>query len=95
MSKGQVYVVEITPHAVRSLKKLKRDRGLLERIDKAIGSLARDPRPPGCKKLPSSKFDNLYQMREGDWRILYAIRDDQIIVIILDVRRRDQAYRDI
>ncbi len=95
MSKGQVYVVEITPHAIRSLKKLKRDRDLLERIDKAIDSLARNPRPPGCKKLPSSKYDNLYRIREGDWRILYAIHDNQILVIILDVRRRNQAYRDI
>jgi mRNA interferase RelE/StbE len=95
MSEGQVYVVEITPHAIRSLKKLRRDRELLERIDIAIESLARDPRPPGCKKLPSSKFDNLYRIREGDWRILYAIHDDEILVIILDVRRRDRAYRDI
>jgi mRNA interferase RelE/StbE len=95
MGKGEVYIIEITRHATRSLKKLKRDKELVERIDSAIGSLARDPRPPGCKKLPSRKFDNLYRIREGDWRILYAVHDDQILVIILDVRRRNQAYRDI
>ena len=67
----------------------------IAQLDKAIDSLARDPRPPGYKKLQSSKFDNLYRIREGDWRILYSIHDDQVLFIILDVRRRDQAYRDI
>ena len=95
MGEAQVYGLEITPHAVRSLKKLKRDRALLRRLDAAILSLAQEPRPPGCRKLPSRKFNNLYRLRVGDWRILYAIEEDRIVVIILDVRRRDQAYRDI
>jgi mRNA interferase RelE/StbE len=93
MAKGEVHSIEVTPHAIRSLKKLKKDKELLERIDKAIDSLAKNPRPPGCKKLPSSKFDNLYRIREGDWRILYAVHGEQVLVIILDVRRRNQAYR--
>jgi mRNA interferase RelE/StbE len=87
------YEIRLTPHAHRSLKQLRRHQDLLGRIDNAIRSLAKDPRPKGYKKLASKKYDNLYRIRVGDWRILYAIQDDKLIVLVLDVVRRDQAYR--
>jgi len=62
-------------------------------MDRAIRALALEPRPSGCKKLVGKQFDNLYRIRVGDWRILYAIEDDRLVVLILDVVRRDQAYR--
>lgn len=93
MAKSQKYSIVITSHAERSLKKLKRESDLVRRLDRKIRSLAQDPRPPGCKKLKSSRFDNLYRVREGDWRILYAVEDDQVVILIMDIARRDQAYR--
>lgn len=93
MAKSQKYSIVITTHAERSLKKLKRERDLVRRLDRKIRSLAQDPRPPGCKKLKSNRFDNLYRVREGDWRILYAVEDDRVVILIMDVVRRDQAYR--
>lgn len=93
MSKPKTYVIEVTPHAERSLKKLKREIELIRRLDSRIRSLAQDPRPPICKKLKSGRYDNLYRIREGDWRVLYAIEDDRVVVLILDVVRRDKAYR--
>ncbi len=95
MSPRKKYEVKILPHATRSLKKLRRDRELLERIDREIQSLDENPRPQGCKKLRSSKHDNLYRLRVGDWRILYAIEDDKLIVLILEAGRRERAYTDI
>lgn len=95
MSPRKKYEVKIMPHATRGLKKLRRDCELLERIDREIQSLAENPRPQRCKKLRSSKHDNLYRVRVGDWRILYALEDDQLIVLILEVARRDHAYFDI
>jgi mRNA interferase RelE/StbE len=89
------YEVRITPHARRSLQRLKKNREVTGHLLEAISALAENPRPHGCKKLISSKFDNLFRIRVGDWRILYAIEDDTIVVIILDVVRRDQAYRGI
>jgi len=89
----RVYIIKITTHAERSLKKLKKDKELLGRLDAAIRSLAKDPRPPGSKKLRNTRHSNLYRRREGDWRILYAIEDEVLLVIILDVVRRDRAYR--
>ncbi len=93
MSKAKTYVVEVTAHAERSLKRLQRERELIRRLDSRIQSLAEVPRPAGCKKLRSSRYENLYRIREGDWRVLYAIEDDRVLVLILDVVRRDQAYR--
>jgi mRNA interferase RelE/StbE len=55
--------------------------------------LARDPRPPGARKLAGDRFDNLYRIRVGDWRVLYAIEDDRLVVLVLEVVRRDPAYR--
>jgi mRNA interferase RelE/StbE len=90
---GDGYEIRITAHARRSLQRLKKNREVTRRLIEAINALAENPRPRGCKKLISSKFDNLFRIRVGDWRILYAIEDDAIIVIILDIVRRDQAYR--
>jgi len=87
------YAVEISRSAQRSLRSLLKDRQLLGRIDRAIRALALKPRPSGCKKLVGKRFDNLYRIRVGDWRILYAIEDDRLVVLILEVVPRDQAYR--
>ena len=95
MSPRKKYEIVIMPQATRSLKRLRRDQELVMRIDKEIQSLAINPRPRGCKKLRSSKHDNLYRLRVGDWRLLYAIEDDDLIVLILEVIRRNHAYIDI
>ncbi len=91
--KSGKYEVIITTQAQRSLKRLVKDKGLFERIEKSIKSLSKIPRPGGCKELKASKHKNTYRVREGDWRILYAVEDDVVVVLILDVVRRDKAYR--
>jgi mRNA interferase RelE/StbE len=93
MADSPQYGVEVSRPAQRSLRSFRKDRQLLGRIDRAIRALALEPRPSGCKKLVGKQFDNLYRIRVGDWRILYAIEDDRLVVLILDVVRRDQAYR--
>jgi mRNA interferase RelE/StbE len=94
MKPGKKWRILLTPQANRSLKRLKKQPQLIKRIDAALLSLADEPRPAGCKKLVSEKYDNLYRIRVGDWRILYAIEDEEVIILILDVVRRDYAYRD-
>jgi mRNA interferase RelE/StbE len=93
MGEGETYRVEITPHAKRSLGRLRRQTESLARILGAIEALARDPRPTGCSKLKGSRYDNLYRIRVGDWRVIYAVEDERIVVVILDIVRREQAYR--
>jgi mRNA interferase RelE/StbE len=73
-------------------KTLKRLHGeMLERSRDAIRSLAEDPRPVGYKKM--SGHDNLYRIRVGDWRIIYAIEDNNLIVLVLEVAPRGGVYR--
>ena len=93
MAESPRYVIEVSRSVQRSLRSLRGDHQLLGRIDRAIRALELESRPTGCKKLVGKQFDNLYRIRVGDWRILYAIEDDRLVVLILDVVRRDQAYR--
>lgn len=60
---------------------------ILERID----GLAADPRGEGCVKLSGKER---YRVRQGDYRIVYEINDAEIIVLIVRVAHRSQAYRD-
>jgi len=64
---------------------------LLQRIRVAIGELAENPYPRGYKKL--SGYENLYRIRVGKWRISYAVENEQLIVLIVEVAPRGQAYR--
>ena len=73
-------------------KTLKRLRGeMLERIRQAIRSLAENPRPVGYKKMAG--YENLYRIRVGDWRIIYALEDDALIVLVLEIATRGGIYR--
>ena len=60
------------------------------RIVSAIRSLANDPRPPGSKKL---SVQERYRLRVGVYRVLYSIEDDVLIVTVVKIGNRRDAYR--
>ncbi len=60
------------------------------RILAAIETLSEDPRPAGCEKLSGQER---YRFRQGDYRIIYEIRDDELIVIVVKVGHRKEVYR--
>ena len=62
-----------------------------ERVLKKVESLARDPRPAGCRKLRGPT--NLWRLRVGEYRIIYDIDDDNRIIDIVIIRHRSDAYR--
>jgi mRNA interferase RelE/StbE len=62
-----------------------------DRIIAAIQGLARDPRPPGCRKLVGSEHD--WRIRVGDYRVIYEIADVVRVVRVLRVRHRREVYR--
>ena len=62
----------------------------LQRILRRIDSLAEDPRPTGCEKLVDRE---IYRVRQGRYRILYEIKDDVLIVLVVKIGARDTVYR--
>jgi mRNA interferase RelE/StbE len=62
----------------------------LRRILAAIDRLSEDPRPAGVEKLSGQER---YRVREGDYRIVYEIRDDEVIVVVVKIGHRKDVYR--
>lgn len=71
----------------------KTPRDLRRRLVAAIDDLERDPRPAGCKKLTG--YENLYRLRVGDWRIIYAIENDRLVMLVIEIAPRGGAYKDL
>lgn len=87
MSEPPRYTVLLERQPEKILRRLPRD--LLKRIDQVLGVLAFDPRPPGSVKLAG--YETLYRLRVGDWRIVYAIEDDALIVLVIEIAPRGDA----
>jgi mRNA interferase RelE/StbE len=65
----------------------------LARIERDILALAVSPRPPGAEKLTG---EDIYRIRRGDFRIVYKVYDDERLVLVGGVRRRNErTYRDV
>ncbi len=73
------YRVVISKSAEKELSKL--PANVVARIIPVLQALEKDPRPVGCKKLKG--FKNLWRVRVGNYRIIYAVED---IVLLVDVR---------
>ena len=63
---------------------------LVNKIFPKIEALAEEPRPRGCHKLKGEK--KLWRIRVGDYRVIYAVYDDNNAVEIIAVRHRSKAY---
>ena len=82
------YRIFIKPSAVDEIEELPiKER---RRIVARVRALAGDPRPTGCEKLSGLE---LYRVRQGRYRVLYAISDSEAKVTILKVGHRRDVYR--
>jgi mRNA interferase RelE/StbE len=81
------YRIELRPAAVRALRKI--DRPARERIQGAIALLATDPRPPSARPLRGRPA---LRVRVGNYRIIYTIRDDVLLVVVVTVGHRREVY---
>jgi mRNA interferase RelE/StbE len=84
------YKVEILRGALKQLKKIPSE--LQERIQIKIDDLATEPRPNGVKKL--KRKENAYRIRVGDYRVIYDIFDDLLVVNVVEVGHRRNIYKD-
>ena len=83
------YRVDLSPAAQRQLKRL--PPGDAARLRGPILALGIDPRPPGATKLVDS---DVWRLRVGDLRVIYAIEDPDTLVVVLRVARRSEStYR--
>ena len=85
------YTVEVSKAAKRTLRRLPKD--LQRRLIQAAESLGENPRPHGCTKLEGDK--DYFRMCVGDWRIIYSIQDDVLVVVVVKVASRGKACRDL
>ncbi len=82
------YRIELRPSALRSLRKLELDVGL--RVRGAIALLAQDPRPPSARALRGRPG---LRVRVGDYRVIYTIDDDVLLVVVVTLGHRREVYR--
>ncbi len=82
------YVVVMRPRAAKQLAKI--PEPFRARLAAAIRDLSFNPRPTGCKKLAGGE---LYRIRAGDYRAIYAIADEIITVTVTKAAHRREAYK--
>jgi mRNA interferase RelE/StbE len=82
------YNIRFSESVHKDIKKIPQNdvKKILEHID----SLAIEPRPYGCKKL---KGQENYRIRQGNYRIIYSIRDIELMILILTIGHRKDVYR--
>jgi mRNA interferase RelE/StbE len=89
MAIGPEYQISFSRPAAKALEDLSEE--LRRRIAPAIEALRAEPRPRGSEKLKGRK--DQYRIRVGDFRIVYAIEDDRLIILVLQIGHRRDIYR--
>lgn len=83
------YQISFRRSAEKDLRKL--DANTQQRVLNAVESLSKDPRPDGCRKLQAAS--DAFRIRVGDYRVIYSV-DNQVLIVAIDrVRHRRDAYR--
>lgn len=84
------YNVQITHKIAKKLLRLpkKDQKKIVEKID----LLTVNPKPDGYKKLSGQSNPALYRIRIGDYRIIYAVEEDRLIILIVEVGHRKDIY---
>jgi len=84
------YIVEYRPAAKKTLEKISRTDQL--RIYAAVELLQDDPRPPASLKIKGTDY---FRVRVGNYRILYSIENQKLLVLIIDIGHRREIYRTV
>lgn len=82
------YRVTLAPSAARQLRKF--DPDVRRRLQAAIELLAIDPRPPAATRLVGGSGE--WRVRTGNYRIVYEINDNELVVLVLRMGHRREIY---
>jgi len=83
------YTITFAQSARKDLERL--SASIVNRVFPKIEVPAQNPRPSGCRKLQG--VENLWRIRVGDYRVVYQVFDEELVVDIVAVRHRSKAYR--
>lgn len=83
------YEVSLAPAAARQMRKF--DPQGRRRVQAVIELLATDPRPPSATRLVGGAGE--WRVRTGDYRIVYEIEDERLLVLVLSVGHRREIYQ--
>ena len=86
---GVTYRIDFAPPAIRQLRKL--DPVARRRIQAAIELLGTDPRPAAARRLVGGGGE--WRVRTGDYRIIYEIHDQNLLVLVVALGHRRDIYR--
>ncbi|MFM8294407.1 MAG: type II toxin-antitoxin system RelE family toxin [Microcystaceae cyanobacterium] len=82
------YHIEVLKSAQKSLSKLPKD--IQARIVQKIDNLAINPYPADTKKLKNG--NGRFRVRVADYRIIYKVQDNELIILIVKVAHRREVY---
>jgi mRNA interferase RelE/StbE len=83
------YTIVVRDDVRKALGRL--DPAVRRQVGRLIDRLADNPRPGQATRLVSDP--GTWRVKTGDWRILYEIHDDRLIVLVIDVQHRRTDYR--
>lgn len=85
----KTYTVEFTHRAEKDFRALPPE--IRRRLAPKIDALGKNPRPRGVKSLEGP--DAILRLRVGDYRILYQVLDDRLVVLLVKIGHRREIYR--
>lgn len=85
------YRIKIAKSAFSRLKQLSED--IKTRLIKTINGLSTNPRPNN--RVPIKGKKNAYRIRKGNYRIIYTINDDILLILIIRIGHRKDIYRNM
>ena len=84
-----MYKISVKKSALKELESIpKSDRS---RIIAHIDALANNPRPQGVRKLEN--YESSYRIRIGNYRVIYSIEDEKLLIEVIKVADRKEAYK--
>jgi len=82
-------MITLSKNADKSLRRMPRKTAL--NIGKKIKELARDPH--GMRNVKKLTSHPGYRLRMGDWRIVYTINENELLIHVIKVKTRGEAYK--
>ncbi len=86
------YSLRIKASAAKEIERIE-PKKVRRQIVTRIEGLATNPRPPGCEKLAGA--GERYRVRQGAYRIVYEVRDLELVVVLVKVGHRTRVYKNL